>query len=406
MIVPVTDEPSEPDSPAEIRKDLEAVARIRVVPEILKLACDNTGMGFAAVARVTDGTWTACAVEDRISFGLLPGGQLPVQTTLCREAREVRRPIVFDHASEDPLYREHHTPLTYNIESYISVPIIRPDGRYFGNLCAIDPKPAKVSDERTVRMFTSMANMIAQQLTSDDEHAERELLMQDQRRNSELREQFIAVLGHDLRNPLDAVSMAGELLLRRPNEQDKKLGERLLSSTRRMTGLIENLLDFARARLGAGIGVEIRSATSLNTALSAVVEESRSAHPGISVQSDVDIDVPVQCDPPRLQQLLSNLLGNAFHHGDPDQPVQVSARVNEGRLVIAVSNGGASIAEADLAKIFQPYWRPANSKPGGGLGLGLYICSEIVKAHGGTLRAAASGDRVTFTATIPVSQQV
>lgn len=372
---------------------------------MLKLICENTGMGFAAVARVTDGTWTACAVEDRIAFGLLPGGQLKVETTLCREARAIRKPIVIDHASQDPVYHNHHTPLTYNIESYVSVPIIRPDGKYFGNLCAIDPNPVHVSDPRTIRLFTSLAEMIALQLSNDDDHELSESENKRQRETAELREQFIAVLGHDLRNPLAAVGTTAEILARRPDVQDRKLGERLRSSTGRMAALIDNVLDFARARLGSGIGVEIRSAASLAASLGAVVDESRAAHTGMLIRDDIRIDRPVACDEGRLQQLLSNMLGNAYHHGADGEPVSVDVGIKGDMLEIAVCNGGGCIAPDDLQKIFQPYWRPATSKPGGGLGLGLYICSEIVKAHAGTLSATSTSESGTrFTARIPVNR--
>lgn len=400
----ITTHTSDPaDSTAAIAKDIAAVGRISVVPSMLKLLCENTGMGFAAVARVTDGTWTACAVEDRINFGLRPGSQVDVDTTLCRESRAVRKPIVIDHASLDPIYRDHHTPRIYNIESYVSVPIVRRDGTYFGNLCAIDPNPAQVSDPRTVHLFTSLADMIAIELSNDDEHARSELEVQIQREHSELREQFIAVLGHDLRNPLQAVAGAAEILVRRADTSDKKLGERLRGSTRRMASLVDNLLDLARARLGSGIGVEIRSADSLATMLSAVVGEMRAAHPDMDIRESIDVAVPVACDPGRLQQLLSNMLGNAHHHGAVDEPVTVDVRVNDAMLEISVGNGGPGIAEEDLSKIFQPYWRPTTSKPGGGLGLGLYICSEIVKGHAGTLNATSNVEHGTrFTARLPI----
>ena len=84
--------PSAADSEEAIARDVAAVARISAVPSLLKIICQNTGMGFAAVARVTDGTWTACAVEDNIQFGLKPGGQLQVETTLCSESRAARQP--------------------------------------------------------------------------------------------------------------------------------------------------------------------------------------------------------------------------------------------------------------------------------------------------------------------------
>ena len=184
------------DSADAIARDVAAVARISAVPSLLRLICQNTGMGFAAVARVTDGTWTACAVQDDIQFGLKPGGQLDVQTTLCSESRAARRPVVIDQASVDPVYAHHHTPRIYGIESYISVPIVRPDGTYFGNLCAIDPRPAIVSDPRTVTMFNVFADLIALQLENDDRQVATESALVDARTTAELREQFIAVLGH------------------------------------------------------------------------------------------------------------------------------------------------------------------------------------------------------------------
>ena len=221
------------DDPQDIARDVAAVGRISAVPALLRLICQNTGMGFAAVARVTDGTWTACAVQDDIRFGLAPGGQLDVQTTLCREARAARQPVVIDHASQDPVYAGHHTPKLYNIESYISVPIVRPGGDYFGNLCAIDRRPRIVSDPRTVTMFTVFAELIALQLESDDHQVEVEQALAHERATAELREQFIAVLGHDLRNPLAAVGATAELMVRSSAEpQMIALGTRLRATAR------------------------------------------------------------------------------------------------------------------------------------------------------------------------------
>lgn len=392
------------DSPEAIAHDVAAIGRMSSVPSLLKLICQNTGMGFAAVARVTEGNWTACAVEDRIQFGLRPGGQLKVETTLCREARAFRRPVVIDHASQDPVYRDHHTPRLYNIESYISVPIIRRNGDYFGNLCAIDPRPAIVSDARIVAMFTAFAELIAHQLENEDRQEQAETALKGERAASELREQFIAVLGHDLRNPLAAVGATAELLSRRTDAPELvKLGARLRSSTRRMSGLIDDVLDLARGRLGSGIGLTIRDADFLGSALRDVVDETRAANPRLDIRDEIDIAGSVRCDQGRVQQLLSNLLGNAVTYGAPDQPIIVQVRGEADELVVSVRNGGTPIPPADLDKIFQPYWRPASSKPGGGLGLGLYICSEIVKAHRGSLTVTSSTDEgTTFTARIPV----
>jgi hypothetical protein len=393
------------DSDEAIARDVAAIGRISAVPSLLKVICQNTGMGFAAVARVTDGTWTACAVEDTIQFGLKPGGRLQVQTTLCSESRAARQPVVIDHASTDPVYFNHHTPRLYNIESYISVPIIHSNGDYFGNLCAIDPRPARVSDARVVSMFTAFADLIARQLETEDLQVRTETALQSERATAELREQFIAVLGHDLRNPLSSVGAAAELLIRRTGEPDLvKLGTRLKTSTRRMSALIDDVLDLARVRLGSGMGLAIREADFLASGLKDVIDEVRAANPRLDIRDELSINGMVRCDQGRIQQVLSNLLGNAVAHGAPDQPIVVRAVVRDDTLVLSVTNGGTPIPPDDIPRIFQPYWRPENSKPGGGLGLGLYICSEIVAAHGGTLQVTSCADDGTcFVATLPVT---
>ncbi|MET3494643.1 GAF domain-containing sensor histidine kinase [Variovorax boronicumulans] len=400
-----TTPPSPVDSAEAIARDVAAVGRISAVPSLLKIICQNTGMGFAAVARVTDGTWTACAVEDTIAFGLLPGGQLQVNSTLCMESRAARLPVVIDHASTDPQYRDHHTPRIYNIESYISVPIVFTNGDYFGNLCAIDPRPANVSDPRTVAMFAAFADLIARQLENEDRQERAEVALQSERANAELREQFIAVLGHDLRNPLSAVGATADLLIRRQSEPDLvKLGTRLKSSTRRMSGLIDDVLDFARVRLGSGMNLAIREADFLASGLRDVVDEARASNPQRDIRDELSINGVVRCDPARIQQVLSNLIGNALTHGGTDDPIVVRAAIQDDRLELSVSNGGDPIPPDDLPKIFQPYWRPANSKPGGGLGLGLYICAEIVAAHGGMLEVTSSAPEGTrFVVTLPVA---
>jgi signal transduction histidine kinase len=393
------------DSAEAIARDVAAIGRISAVPSLLKIICQNTGMGFAAVARVTDGTWTACAVEDNIQFGLLPGGQLKVETTLCSESRAAREPVVIDRASTDPVYFDHHTPRMYNIESYISVPIIHSNGDYFGNLCAIDPRPAVLSDARVVSMFTAFADLIARQLENEDRQERTESALQSERTTAELREQFIAVLGHDLRNPLSAVGATAELLVRRESEPELvKLGTRLKASTRRMSGLIDDVLDFARVRLGSGMGLSLREADFLASGLKDVVDEVRAANPQLDIRDDIAINGAVRCDQGRIQQVLSNLIGNAVTHGAPDRPIAVRAAIEGDKLVLSVTNGGTPIPPDDLAKIFQPYWRPAHSKPGGGLGLGLYIASEIVAGHGGTLQVTSCADQGTrFLVTIPAA---
>jgi hypothetical protein len=392
------------DSAKEIADDVAAVGRIAAVPTLLRVLCDSTGMGFAAVARVTDGSWTACAVQDDIQFGLKPGGQLDVHTTLCKEVRSARAPVFIDQASADPVYRDHHTPRIYSIESYASVPIVLGDGSYFGNLCAIDPRPAKVSDPRVKSMFARFADLIGQQLDSERRQAQTHAALLGEQATGELREQFMAILGHDLRNPLSAVSACSQLLERKAKDPDiANLAARITTNTRRMSRLIDDILDFTRLRLGGEMGLDFETVADLDEALAAVVAEISDAHPEHVVRSEIAVGRPVAGDRGRLQQLASNLLANAIAHGAQDQPVEFSARVVGDRLTIEVGNQGEPIPAAHLGEVFRPFWRRSAPRRREGLGLGLHICDQIAKAHGGQIDVTSTiGDGTRFIARLPV----
>lgn len=395
-----------PDSPSAVAADVAAVGRIDIVPVVLRILCRATGMGFSAVARVTAGTWTACAVEDNIGFGLEPGGQLDIGTTLCRESREARAPIVIDRASTDPTYQDHHTPRLYGIESYISVPIILPGGEYFGNLCAIDPNPAKVSEGRIIGMFTGFAELIGVQLASEQVRAREHRALEEERKERELREQFIAILGHDLRGPLMSI-VAGADYLQLPrsglNERAVNVAQRIGSSARRMATLISDVLDFAKGRLGGGLDLRLADVHDVEEALRQVLAEQQMASPERQFVVDIQADHPVHCDRGRLQQLAANLLANAVTHGAADTPVHFSAKIDGAAIVITVTNQGEPIPAESLPHLFTPFWRSSTRAAGQGLGLGLYICDQIVRAHGGSLEVISSRDTgTTFAARLPI----
>ncbi len=394
---------TEPQDPS-----IQAIARIDAVPSILEVCCRVTGMGFAAVARVTEGEWTACAVRDEIAFGLGVGGQLEVKTTLCDEVRGQRETIVFDNAAEDPKFADHHTPRIYGLQSYISTPIIRSDGSLFGTLCAIDPHPHHVSKKETVETFKLFAQLIAARLDADERLAASETALLDQTAASVLQDQFIAVLGHDLRNPL-AGADAGALLLQRMDLPDKaqNIVGAIRASHARMGRLIDDVLDFARGRLGGGVTVQPQRLTDLAEALEQVVNEMRSAHPHRAISSNLAIEDEVAVDRDRLGQLLSNLLGNALMHGAPEGEIRVVAVVSEGLFELSVSNPGDPIPDHVMPGLFEPFHRGGSDKGNrDGLGLGLYIASQIAQAHGGMLEVTSDAGETTFRFRMPGSAQV
>jgi len=189
------------DEPGAVQDDsaaVEAVGRIHAVASILELLLDSTGLGFGAVARVTETSWTACAVLDRIGFGLPVGGTLDVATTFCSEIHASSTPIVIDQASTDQVYCNHRTPKMYGFESYIAVPIILRSGEVFGTICALDPKPAKLSDPKTLKTLQLFAELIGSQLELDDTLA-------DQRKAITHQTLLINELNHRVKNTLATV---------------------------------------------------------------------------------------------------------------------------------------------------------------------------------------------------------
>ena len=142
-----------------------ALGRDERLPAILRDICAATGMGFAAVARVTEHQWIACQVEDRIGFGLDPGDELKIRETICDEIRESGEAVVFDDASDDIKWSRHPVPVIYGFKSYCSFPVYLEDGSFFGTLCAIDPEPRQVADDAIVAMFSDYSKKVGEILS-------------------------------------------------------------------------------------------------------------------------------------------------------------------------------------------------------------------------------------------------
>lgn len=174
----------------EIQTDIESIGKIPVVESLLEVICRTTGMGFAAIARVTDEKWVTCSVRDEIQFGLTPGSELKLETTICHEIRQNGERVIIDHVDLDPDYRNHHTPAMYGFQSYISMPIMRKDGTFFGTLCAIDPKPAKLNNPETIGMFNLFVDLIAFHLAAIEELNSTNTSLLDERKNNKLKDLF------------------------------------------------------------------------------------------------------------------------------------------------------------------------------------------------------------------------
>lgn len=400
----------------DFKADIDAIQKIGAVPKILDVASRLTGMGFVAVARVTSDRWVCCAVRDSIQFGLEAGSELRVETTICNEIRQHGQTIVINDVATDGTFCHHPTPAMYGFRSYISAPIMLADGEVWGTLCAIDPQPRELNKPEVLGSFQLLSELIASQLeldrrfeqtqaslrASETQRASAEADLLDERKTAELREQFIGVLGHDLRNPLASVEAGMRILLRNLDTgKAPEIISMVQKSVMRMASLVDNIMDFARGRLGGGLTVRRDDKAPLTPVLEQVIGELKLVWPFVIIETDIGIREPVDCDRTKIGQLFSNLLGNAIIHGDPEEPVRVTAKTqDDGTFELAVTNFGAPISSKAMQNLFKPFSR--GDRPSQqGLGLGLFIASEIARAHGGTLTADSTLDETTFVFSMP-----
>jgi signal transduction histidine kinase len=223
----------------------------------------------------------------------------------------------------------------------------------------------------------------------------------------ESKEMFLAILGHDLRSPLNAVIMASQFMIETEElgEPHRTLTTRILRSGRRMNQLVGDLLDFTRSRLGPGLLIAPRPMDLAREGRLAV-EEASVAHPGSVIQFTTSGDVEGKWDCPRISQVLSNLLGNAVQHGWPGAPITLDIRGERDAVAIQVHNRGPTVPDADHAELFSPFKRlrtgEAATSPTASLGLGLYIVDRIVAAHNGSISVESSDEAGTvFTVRLP-----
>ena len=219
---------------------------------------------------------------------------------------------------------------------------------------------------------------------------------------SQLREQFVAVLGHDLRNPLGAIALGASLLKdKQKGPKEEKVVALMAESVERMNEMIGNVLDFARGRLGAGLKMNMNSDAALLPILEHVVSELQMIWPGRLIKTNYAAAPVTFCDRDRIGQLFSNLLANALRYGPEHEAVRVETRDIGNVFELSVANGGEPISPLAMRHLFQPFVRGAIMADKEGLGLGLYIASEIARAHGGTLTATSDASETRFTLRLP-----
>jgi PAS domain S-box-containing protein len=275
---------------------------------------------------------------------------------------------------------------------------IRKDGsRFWANVVI-----TAVRDSRgELRGFAKVTRDLTERRRSRDAlatEARRRIEAENEKRFAEM---FVGILGHDLRNPLNAISMAANLMIRKGGGDLPRL-DRIRSSTERMTNMVGQLLDLTRSRLGGGIPIE-KKPTDLRAVASQAIDELRLVSPGRDIRLETNGGLDGWWDPDRLAQVVSNLVGNAVQHGDPSRRITVRLLADGDGVRLVVHSFGPAIPGEVISSLFDPYRRTTIRSAGTrGLGLGLFITQQIVAAHNGTIDCRSTDDEgTTITVTLP-----
>lgn len=337
--------------------------------------------------------------------GLLPAAGAMTQTGLRDHAEEILQAIVEDldtpqdssEQSEKSMGRGEEHLMAAVGKAHAALRI--EDGFTLSQLVA-EYRALRAS---ILRLFERSGGSDMRQVTRFNESIDEALVEATDRFMivmNRTRDQFIGILGHDLRTPLSAIFMSAGLI--KKGADVTRAAEQILRSGERMARMVDDLLDLTRTRLGSGIPIS-PAQMDLGAMCRTVISEFQAIHPQRQLEFHAEGDLRGRWDPSRLSQVLSNLLGNALQHGEHDRPVKVVARIDAEDVLFDVHNEGSPIPPPLLANIFEPMVSHAREGAAStNVGLGLFIAREIVLAHGGTVTVKSmAGEGTRFSVRLP-----
>jgi signal transduction histidine kinase len=319
----------------------------------------------------------------------------------CGTAAWRRQTVVVTDIATDPLWESYRPiALAHGLRACWSVPILALDGDCLGTFAFYyrEPRQPTAEDLAVIQSAATLAGIVLERQRLEES---RRALMQELRETVQFAELFAGILGHDLRNPLNTLAVGTQLLQSRVKDPSAaRVLERMQSSHKRMSRMVDQLLDLTRARAQRSMPMQ-RTALDLAELVKSVVDEMRLAFPTRAVELHTDGDGRGEWDPDRLGQLVSNLVGNALHHGEASSGIRVHVDGRSPREVVLRTHNRGTIPAEQLETLFDPFRRGANRGTHDGLGLGLTIAKLIVEGHGGRLIAESDASGTTFHAVLP-----
>jgi signal transduction histidine kinase len=396
--------------PADYGRTLEALCAL-LVPEVadwcaVDLICDDGSLARSATRHRSPDLQ---ALADELRHLPPACGPLDPERVIAENNAELATTVDGDPelaAARDRPGRVNEIARRLGLSSFVVVPLVA-RGRRLGALTLVQgesgrrfgPADLPFAQELGARCALALDNARLFREAEEARHFAEELA-RSRGDAARFGEQLLGIVSHDLRTPLAAIQASAQLALKRagPDEALQRALKRTTSSASRMARMIEDLLDFTRARLGGGIPLARREA-DLGKIARYAVEEAQAANPEHPLVHRLHYEKGIW-DPDRMSQVVQNLVANALQHGSPRAPVVVETRPEGDRIVLEVANQGPPIPPGALAEIFEPFRRGAQGKTRN-LGLGLFIVREIVRAHGGEVAVRSGPEATVFTVRLP-----
>ncbi|WP_267407567.1 GAF domain-containing protein [Pseudomonas sp. GM_Psu_2] len=386
--------PSQPSSTVE---SVELLTSLDSVAALLRVVCDISGLGVATVAEVTEQRWIACAVEDRIAFGLQPGAELDLESTLCNHVRSSHDAVIISDVTQNPTYCDHPAPGLYGWKSYLSVPVFRPNGTFFGTLCAFDPQPAPRLEQRPViDTLDGFARLLGELLAREEQRREASPGARGDRDLTPLREQLLVLLEEDLQRPLQALAKEASA--------DAAQAQRLQAEAQRLAERSAAAADFVRVRLGHGLPLKLTLVEGVNERLTNLLATLQARFPDQTLGSELpELPAAVRLDLPRLLQAMGALLEWVASRNPAGGTLLLRGELDERCYRLAVESRTAVVDPGSLSQVFQPALTEATPEQPARLELSLYLAQEVARGHGGSLVARQENGRLRFILTLPTA---
>ncbi len=381
--------------------DIEDIQSLSIIPTILDVICESTQMGFAAIARVTEDTWITCGVLDKLSFGLSVGDELDISTTFCNQVRKTDQIVVIDHVDTDNTYVNHPIPKQYGFQSYISVPIIKKNGEFFGTLCALDLKPNKVNNAKVIDMFNMFSGLISSHLdVVKTMNSQVDLI---KKKEDEL-ENYSFITSHDLQEPLRKIQFLTDLLehneTRNLSKKGKKLFNSIKTSATRMRNIVNDLLKYSQNAPNPNLLEDVKMHKLILRVEFRLIEIFKQNNSKLIINDLGKLPVlPLQ-----MEQLFFNLFSNSlkFKHPERDLVITINSTIASGanfnveKLLkdveyceIEVTDNGIGFDPIYSEKIFKMFQYLKHSEDNKSTGMGLAIAKRIAHNHEGEIIATS-----------------